>query len=340
MLGLFRVLIATLCALFRSRRELVLENAVLRHQLEVSLRVRPKPRLTAADRVAWMWLSKIWPGGWRRHLLIVKPETVIGWHRKGWRLYWTWRSKTRFGRPRLSGEVRELIAEMAEANPLWGTERIRGELLKLGIVVSNRSVRGYRTRRRSPTGSQRWRTFLTNELRGIWAADFFVVQTLNLRTLYVMVFIAHSRRELVHVSVTDSPTATWIWQQFVEARPWGAQPLHLIHDRDAVYGKVFPAQLERVGVRSVRTPFRAPRANAVAERMVRTLRQECLDHVIVLNERHLRQILAEFVAYYNDERPHRTLDLETPRHAPRCPHGSVVRRPVLNGLHHTYARSA
>jgi transposase InsO family protein len=339
-LGLLKVLLATLRALFRSRRELMLENAVLRHQLEVTLRTRPRPRLTAADRVALVCLSRIWPDGWRRHLRIVKPETVIGWHRRGWRLYWTWRSKARIGRPRLSTEVRELIAEMAEANPLWGTEHIRGELLKLGIIVSNRSIRRYRTRPRSPTGSQHWRTFLTNELRGIWAADFFVVQTLNMRTPYVFVMIAHARRELVSVTVTDSPTSAWIWQQFVEATPWGVQPLHLIHDHDAVYGKVFPAQLERTGVTSVRTPIRAPRANAVAERAIRTLREECLDHVIVLNEHQLRKILAKFVAYYNEERPHRTLGLDTPRQKRRKNLGPIVRKPVLGGLHHTYARAA
>jgi len=182
-LGLPLVLFSALRAFFRPRREVVLENLVLRHQLEVALRVNPRPRLKARDRVFWVWLSRLWPGGWRRQLRVVRPETVIGWHRKGWRLYWTWRSRPRLGRPRLGQEVRELIAEISRDNPLWGAERIRGELLKLGIVVSNRSIRRYRWRQSSPTGSQRWRTFLANEMKGIWAADLFVVQTVGFRTL-------------------------------------------------------------------------------------------------------------------------------------------------------------
>jgi hypothetical protein len=155
----------------------------------------------------WVWLSRLWPSAWRRHLLLIQPETMIGWHKKGWRLYWTWRSTGRLGRPRLSGEVRELIAEMSRDNPLWGTERIRGELVKLGIIVSNRSIRRYRWRPPAPVGTQRWRTFLLNEMKGIWAADLFVVQTAGFRTLYVFFFIKHARRELVHFNVTRNPTA-------------------------------------------------------------------------------------------------------------------------------------
>jgi hypothetical protein len=183
----------------------------------------------------------------------------------------------------VSPEVRDLIAEMWRANPLWGSERIRGELQKLGIIVSNRSIRRYRWRNRPPVGDQRWRTFLVNELAAIWAADFFVVQTMTMRTLYVFFFITHARRELVQCSITASPTAAWVWQQFVSATPWGRQPRYLVHDRDAVYGRALPAKLASVGVSSVRTPVRAPRANSVAERVIRTMRQECLDHVIVGN---------------------------------------------------------
>jgi hypothetical protein len=231
----------------------------------------------------WVALSRLWASGWRDNVVFVKPATVIGWHRRGWRLYWTWRSGSRGGRPRLSPEVRDLIAEMWRANPLWGSERIRGELHKLGIMVSNRSIRRYRWRNRPPVGDQRWRTFLVNELAAIWAADFFVVQTMTMRTLYVFFFITHARRELVQCSITASPTAAWVWQQFVSATPWGRQPRYLVHDRDAVYGRALPAKLASVGVSSVRTPVRAPRANSVAERVIRTMRQECLDHVIVVN---------------------------------------------------------
>jgi transposase InsO family protein len=230
---------------------------------------------------------------------------------------------------------------MSRDNPLWGSERIRGELLKLGIVVSNRSIRRYRWRRPTREGSQRWRTFLRNELRGIWAADFFVVQTARFRTLYVLCFITHMRRELVHFNVTASPTAAWVWQQVVNATPWERQPTHLIHDRDASYGNNFAAKLARLGITDVRTPIRAPRANAIAERLVRTLRHECLDHVIVVNERHLHRVLLEFMNYYNQERPHRSLAMQRPvptRALARD--GPIGSRPVLGGLHHVYARAA
>jgi transposase InsO family protein len=327
-------------AAIRSRRDLTLENLVLRHQLQVALRTNPHPRIRASDRVLWVWLRRLWPEGWRQHLRVVQPETILRWHRKGWRLYWTWKSRTRLGRPHLSAEVRELIVRISHENPLWGTERIRGELLKLGVVVSNRSIRRYRWRTPRPVGSQRWRTFLVNQSRGIWAADLFVVQTLTFRTLYVFFCIRHERRELLHFNVTASPTAAWIWHQLLEATPWGRQPKYLIHDRDAVYGGDFDRQLASLGISGVRTPPRAPNANAVAERIVRTIRTECLDHLIVIDERHLRAVLAEFVDYYNRDRPHRSLGLESPLPSSVRARGRVVSRPVLGGLHHVYARAA
>jgi len=257
--------LATLFGVFRSRRDLLVENAVLRHQLGVALRTNPRPRLQRRDRIFWVWILRLWPEGWRQHLRIVQPATVIGWHRKGWRLYWTWRSRALLGRPRLSREVKDLIAEMSRDNPLWGSERIRGELLKLGIVVSNRSIRRYRWR--EPEGRKRgqgWRTFLRNQLKGIWAADLMVVQTVSFRTLFVFFFITHAKREVVHLHVTASPTAAWIWQQFINATPWGHRPSHLIHDRDSVYGREFGKKLHRLGVVDVRTPIRAPNANPYA----------------------------------------------------------------------------
>ncbi len=336
---LFLVL-RTFVAAIRSRRDLTLENLVLRHQLQVALRTNPHPRLRAPDRVLWVWLRRLWPDGWQQHLRLVQPETVLSWHRKGWRLYWTWKSRTRLGRPNLSSEVRELIARISHENPRWGTERIRGELLKLGVVVSNRSIRRYRWRKPRPVGNQRWQTFLSNQLRGIWAADLFVVQTLTFRTLYVFFFIRHQRRELLHFNVTASPTAAWIWQQLLEATPWSRQPRFLIHDRDAVYGADFDLQLASLGIAGVRTPPRAPNANAVGERIVRTIRTECLDHLIVFDERHLGAVLAEFADYYNRDRPHRSLGLESPLPSSVRAHGRVVSRPILGGLHHVYARAA
>ncbi len=340
MLGLFNLLLRVLISACRSRHGLVLENLVLRHQLEVLSRARAKPRLRNVDRVLWVWLRRVWPSGWARHLRIVRPETVVGWHRKGWRLYWTWKSRSGLGRPRLKREVRELIARMSRENRLWGTERIRGELLKLGIVVSNRSIRRYRWRGPRRERSQSWRTFLGNQIKGIWAADLFVVQTIGMQTLYVFFFISHLRRELVQFNVTTSPTAAWIWRQVIEATAWDSQPQHLIHDRDNVYGDDFGTKLAAIGIADIRTPYRAPLANSVAERVVRTFRQECLDHVIVLNERHLVALLTKFVHYYNHDRPHRTLELKTPVPSPPMSRGAVVSLPILGGLHHAYARAA
>ena len=233
-----------------------------------------------------------------------------------------------------------MIATMASQNPLWGTERIRGELLKLGIVVSSRSIRRYRRRRHSRPPSQSWRTFLAHHAQAIWAADLFVVQTLTFQTLYVLFFISHGRRQLVHFEVTANPTAAWVWRQLIEATPWNREPNYLIHDRDRVWGADLDRRTLGLGIKSLQTPIRAPRANAVAERWVRTVRRECLDHLIPLNERHLRAILSEFVHYYNYDRPHRSLGLQPPTPRPQTRHGGITVRPVLGGLHHVYERAA
>jgi putative transposase len=232
---------------------------------------------------------------------------------------------------------------MSRDNPRWGSERVRGELLKLGLVVSNRSIRRYRWRPPGRPPTQSWRTFLRNHAHAIWAADLCVVQTLTFKTLYVLVFIAHGRRELVHLAVTGHPTAAWVWRQLVEATAWGRRPKHLIRDRDAVYGGDFRDRAKALGIETVLTPVRAPRANAIAERLIGTLRRECLDYVVPVDERHLRTILGEYVDYYNTARPHRTLQLDTPRPQPRPRTGlshSVRSRPVLGGLHHVYERAA
>jgi transposase InsO family protein len=189
---------------------------------------------------------------------------------------------------------------MSRENRLWGTERIRGELLKLGIVVSNRSIRRYRWRGPARSPSQTWRTFLANHAHHLWAADLFTVPTLSFKTLYVVVCIAHGRRQLVHVNVTANPTAAWAWRQVIEATPWGQKPRHLLRDRDTVYGRDFRQQARRIGIDAIATPARSPRANAIAERVIGTLRRECTDHLIALDEQHLRSVLTEFAHYYNE----------------------------------------
>jgi len=255
-------------------------------------------------------------------------------------MFWRWKSRSLGGRPRLSLEVRDLIATMSRDNRLWGTERIRGELLKLGLAVSARSIRRYRWHGPTRAPSQTWLTFLHNHRASIWAADLFTVQTLFFRTLYVLFFIAHDRRQLLHVNVTSHPTAAWVWRQTLEATPFARQPRFLLRDRDRVYGADFAARCKGLGITTLLSPVRAPKANAIAERVVGTFRRECLDHLVVLSERHLLRIVQEFVSYYNEERPHRTLGLETPLVSRRHAIGTIRSTPVLGGLHHTYRRAA
>jgi hypothetical protein len=232
------LVLATLRAACRRRSDLVLENLLLRHQLAVLTRPTRERRRVAfrrLDKVLWVLVRRM-RRDWRRHLVVGTPDTVVRWHRAGWRLYRRWRSRAVGGRPRLSDEVRDLIARMSTENPLWGSERIRGELLKLGVAVSNRSIRRYRCRAPARPPSQTWRAFLANHAHAIWAADLLTVLTLTFRTLCVLLFIAHGRRDLVHLAVTAHPTAAWVGRQLVEATAWGRRPRHLVRDRDAVYG--------------------------------------------------------------------------------------------------------
>ena len=237
-------------------------------------------------------------------------------------------------------EVRQLVRRLAAENPRWGSMRIVGELRKLGYHVSARTVRRYRREAGRRPPSQSWCTFLSNHAPHIWASDFFTVQTLTFKTLYVFFFISHLRRRLVHLNVTAHLTAEWVWRQLIEATPWGDQPRCLIRDRDCCYGGGFIPKAARLGIQAILTPVQAPKANAVAERVVGTMRRECLDHMVIVNERHLRCVLREYVAHYNTGRPHRSLGLETPsgpaaRAGPPLS-GQVLARPVLGGLHHEY----
>ena len=294
MLLVFRYALAALGAAARERRELALENIALRHQIEVLTRSRHRPQIRQADRLLWSSLFRVWPS-WRRHVVIVQPDTVVRWHLTAWRRYWTWKSRGRKrGRPRIEPELAELIRRMTRENPRWGHMRVLGELRKLGFRVSLQTVRRYRKDiPRDPLSS--WRTFLANHRPEILASDFFTVHTLWFQTLYVFFFIAHDRRTVTHVIVTAHPTAEWVWCQLVNATPWGTGPRFLIRDRDRSYGGDFVARARRIGIKTVLTPIATPQANAIAERVVGTLRRECLNHVIVVNERHLRRVLREFV---------------------------------------------
>ena len=338
-----RLLIGLLSRAFHGRRDLLMENLVLRQQLAIYTRQPKQPRLRHEDRLFWSLVARTW-SPWRSRLWVVQPDTVVRWHRTAWRRYWTWKSRKRGpGRPRIDRELRELILRLARENPRWGALRIVGELRALGFSVSARTVRRYRGQARRKPPSQSWRTFLRNHAPEIWAVDLFTVQTIAMRTFYVVVFIAHERRRIVHVNVTRHPTAAWVWRQLIEATPWSQQPRYLIRDRDRCYGAGFIAKARGLGIRTVLTPVHAPNANAVAERVIGTLRRECLDHVIVVNERHLRRVLREYVGHYNRIRPHRSLALDSPdgRLAQTRPVSGRARgRPILGGLHHEYEWAA
>jgi putative transposase len=328
----------------RSRRDLVLENLALRQQLLVLTRSSRRARLKPADRLFWSWLARHLTS-WRSTIAIVQPDTVIRWHRTAWRRYWTWRSRRRGpGRPRLAPELRALIQRLARENPRWGSVRIRGELRKLGYEVGAESIRRYRRQAGRRPPSQSWRTFLRNHAPHIWAADFFTVPTVGLQTLYVFFFITHGRRRLVHLNVTAHPTAEWVWRQLIAATPWAQQPRYLIRDRDRCYGGAFIPRAAELGIQTLLTPIHAPKANAIAERVIGTMRRECLDHLIIFNERHLRRLLKEYAQHYNRGRPHRSLDLAPPDERPvrliAMAGGRVKARPVLGGLFHEYELEA
>jgi len=328
-------------AAFKSRATLQLENLALRHQLGVLRRSVKRPELISADRLLWTWLCEVW-NDWRSALVIVKPETVIGWHRKGFRLFWTWKVRHgQPGRPSVSKEIRQLIRKMSCENPLWGAPRIHGELLKLGINVGETSVGRYIRRRRKPP-SQTWRTFLENHVKTMVSVDFFTVPTIRFQVLYVFVILAHDRRRIVHFNVTAHPTAEWTAQQLREAFPFDQIPQYLLRDRDRIFGDEFTKEVKAMGIKEVLSAPRSPWQRAYVERVIGTIRRECLDHVIVLNEATLYRHVKSFLAYYHESRPHLSLAKDAPEPRPVQPPalGAVVAIPQVGGLHHRYERRA
>jgi len=278
MMAAMLILILTgLLRAVRTHRTLVLENLALRHQLAVLQRTARRPRLRCSDRVFWVLLTRLWHG-WAEVVAIVQPDTVVRWQRAGFRLFWTWKSRRHGpGRPAVAPAVRALIRRMADANPLWGAPRIHGELRKLGLEISQATVSKYLVRRRRPP-RQTWRTFLANHVGTLVAVDFFTVPTVMFKVLFVFVVLAHARRRVVHVNVTDTPTAEWTAQQLVEAFPWDTAPRYLLRDRDALYGAVFSSRVHSLGIHEVKIAPRSPWQNPYVERLIGTLRRECLDH--------------------------------------------------------------
>jgi transposase InsO family protein len=323
--------------LFRSRASLEAEILVLRHQLNVLRRKSPR-RLTFSDfdRMVFAGLYALAPSILDA-LKIVKPDTVIRWHRAGFRVYWRWKSRCRGGRPKAPTEIRQLIHEMSIANPLWGAPRIHGELLKLGIEVGQTTVAKYMGKARRPP-SQGWKTFLHNHADGIASIDLFVVPTIAFRLLYGFLVLQHGRRELLWLGVTAHPTAEWIAQQFIEAFAWRDAPWYVVRDRDCVFDGEFIQRVRAMGIRDRPTSPRSPWQNGHAERLIGSIRRECLDHVVVFGERHLRNLLRSYQTYYNECRTHLSLSKDAPhaRTVEVC--GRIAVRPVLGGLHHQYCR--
>src|SRR2546426_1510777 len=327
--------------LFGGHRQLALENLALRQQLAVYKRTVNRPKLQRSDRLLWVWLSRVWPA-WRQALVIVAPATVLRWQRRRFLRHWATLSGRRpAGRPPVNAEIKALVTRMAAANPLWGAPRIHGELLQLGIDVSKRTVSRLMPKRR-PLPSQTWRTFLANHVRDLVSLDFFTVSTVRLRVLFVLVVLAHHRRRLVHFNVTEHPTAHWTAQQLVDAFPDDSAPRYLLRDRDSVYGHAFSQRIKGMGIGEVVTAPRSPWQNPFAERFIGSVRRECLDHVVVLTERHLRRILSAYFAYYHRARTHLSLDKDAPDGRPieRPELGKVIPIREVGGLHHRYVRRA
>ena len=343
--GMLTILSATVSLVsFRNRRRasLELEVLALRHQVAVLHRQRPgRPWLRQGDRLLWAWLYRAWPHC-LKVMVLVKPATVIHWHRQGFRRYWRWRSQSqRPGRPSVNREIRELIRQMSVANPLWGAPRIHGEMLKLGIEVSEATVGRHMVRRHGPP-SPTWRTFLRNQVDGIAAIDMFVVVSAAFRLLYVSVILGHARRKILHLNVTQHPTAGWLSRQITEAFPWETAPRYLLRDRDTSYGRCFQDRAQVMGITEVVTAPRSPWQNAYVERVIGSIRRECLDHVVVINERHLRRVLFSYVDYYHRSRTHLSLAKDCPDARPIQPpdRGRVIAIPQVGGLHQRYKRLA
>jgi transposase InsO family protein len=337
MIALLCFVLAVLAAPFKSKSRLEAENAALRHQLIVLRRkVQGRVRLTNNDRWFFIQLYRWFPSI-LQVLTIIRPETLVRWHRAGFRCYWRWKSRPLGGRPQIKTEVRALIRQMSIENPLWGAPRIHGELLKLGYEVAQSSVAKYMIKRHGPP-SQAWRTFLRNHAPDIAAMDLFVVPTIGFDLLYGFVIVRVDRRDLVWINVTSHPTAEWIARQITEAFPWNEAPHYLIRDRDRIYGAVVTRRLHAMGIRDKPTAPASPWQNGFAERLIGSIRRECVDHIVVLGEAHLRRILRSYARYYNDIRTHRSLDKDAPVSRPVQRTGNIKSYPILGGLHHHYVR--
>jgi transposase InsO family protein len=337
MIALLWFFLTLFASSFKSRSRVEAENAALRHQLIVVQRkMRGRVHLTNGDRLFLVQLYRWFPSVLKA-ITIIRPETLVRWHRAGFRQYWRWKSRSLGGRPQIDADLRALIRRMSAENPLWGAPRIHGELLKLGFEVAQSSVAKYMIKRCGPP-SQGWCTFLRNHAPDIAAMDLFIVPTIGFDLLYALAIIRLARRDLVWINVTTHPTADWIARQITEAFPWNEAPRYLIRDRDQVYGAAASRRLRAMGIRDKPIAPSSPWQNGFAERLIGSIRRECMDHIVVLGETHLRQVLKSYARYYNEVRTHRSLDKDAPLSRPIQRTGSIMSRALLGGLHHHYLR--
>ncbi len=340
-MAIIQVIFLLIRAFLVFRLSLVAENLALRQQIAVYKHSGKRPKLRPRDRLFWVVLSRLWPS-WRSALAIVQPDTVIKWHRQAFKLYWRWKSGAgKPGRPPIEREIRDLIRRMSRENPTWGAPRIVSELALLGHVVAERTVSKYMVRTRKPP-SPTWRTFLDNHVPDIAACDFFSIPTVTFRVLYVFIVLRHDRRRVVHFNVTTNPYAEWTAQQIINAFPYEEAPRFLIRDRDGIYGDYFAKRVESMGIEEVPIAPRSPWQNPYCERVIGSIRRECLDHTIILNEDHLRRILKSYFQYYHNSQPHLSLDRNspTPRGVEPPSQGEVISIRQVGGLHHRYSRAA
>ncbi len=339
-MGLIRILVLFIRGILCNRAELAVENLALRQQLAILEQRSKRPQLRKRDRIFWAWLSRFW-SNWRSILVIVQPETVVRWHQQGFRLYWRWKSRKKPGRPKIDAEIRSLIRRMSRENATWGAPRIHSELQLLGYTVAESTVAQYMIRHRKPP-SQTWRTFLENHIGDIAAIDFLVVPTVRFQLLYCFIVLRHNRRRVAHFNVTAHPTARWTGQQIVEAFPWGEAPRFMIRDRDGIYGVDFRERVKHMGIEEVVITYRSPWQSPYVERLIGSIRRECLNHVIVFNEAHLIRILTAYFAYYHESRPHLSLERNAPvpRQVEPPSKGRIIAIPQVGGLHRRYTRAA
>ena len=326
--------------IFRSKQDIVLENLALRQQLAVQQRSIKRPKIKNTDRIFWVWLSRIW-NDWRSSLIIVKPPTVIGWHKKGFKLYWKRKSR-RVGRPNIDWELIKLIRRMQKENPTWTAQRIQGELVKLGLDVSDNTVAKYMRKSKSDDSKrQRWLTFLRNHTKHIVGIDLLVARTIFFKSIHVFVAISHDRRKILHFAVTANPNSQWAIQQLRETFAFDETTKYVIRDNDKIFSEDFKLHIKSFGLQDTPTAPRSPWQNPICERVIGTLRRECLYHMIILNERHLHDVLHEYINdYYNVSRTHMSLEKDSPVHRPVQANGKIVSKPILGGLHHVYSRVA